>query len=51
MKITKNFFFQVIIKFILILNNKTVINFSYKDKILWLIYITMKNLEKKTWPS
>ena len=40
--------FQAIIIPILILNNKTVMSFSYRNKTLWPVYITIGNLDSKT---
>ncbi len=33
---------------ILILNDKMVMSFIHKDQILWLVYITIGNLDTKT---
>ena len=36
---------------ILLLNDKIVISLSNEDQILWPIYITISNLDSKTWRS
>lgn len=45
----KKYIFNNIIIFFLILNIKTIINFSHRNKIIQLIYIIIKYLNIKTW--
>ncbi len=36
---------------ILLSSDKTIISLSYKDQILWPVYITIRNQDVKTWRS
>ena len=42
---------QAAIILILILSDKTVMSLSHEDQTLWPIYITIRNLDAKTWQS
>ena len=43
------FFKPLLIIPILILSDKTVISLSHGDQILWAVFITIENLDAKTW--
>ena len=48
-ELSKKYLFQVIIIVILILVDKSIISLNHKDLILCPVYITIKNLNVKTW--